>query len=213
MKLLIFLIMCILSCARSSAEQKAVTDTGEIVVLSNDGTWKYLDGKDNPTIPKINTNSQKFFKSSNQKFLLKSKVTNHGLYLDPKKWEFSSDSDEDSDFEYTFTSKEHILNAHLISEKIDIPIETMEKIVLFNAKEADPNVRLLKKELRYVNDTKVLFLEFSATSEGIEFIFMGYYFSDSGYTSQLTSWLFKSQYGDHSSKLLAFLNGFVSSID
>ena len=53
------------------AQQRAITDRGEQVVLYNDGTWKFLEGEAQVE-KEIPTNSKRFVKEENASFLLKS---------------------------------------------------------------------------------------------------------------------------------------------
>jgi hypothetical protein len=51
------------------AQQKAVTETGEEVILFEDGTWEYQN-KDQISEKEIPTNSKKFKKDKESTFLL-----------------------------------------------------------------------------------------------------------------------------------------------
>ena len=70
-------------------QQKAVTETGEEVILFEDGTWKYQN-EDDFLIKEISTNSNIFQKDKESTFLLKSSKVNVGIYLNPKTWSFES---------------------------------------------------------------------------------------------------------------------------
>lgn len=60
------------------AQTKAVTDTGEEVILYEDRTWKYANDFRDPKLA-IKTNPVEFKKSNNANFLLKSKLAEVGF--------------------------------------------------------------------------------------------------------------------------------------
>ena len=81
------------------AQERAITSTGDEVILYDDGTWTYADGDkvDNEEIP---LNPQSFKKAPGNTFLLKSKVFNVGFYINPSKWSFEkANSNEDAEYE------------------------------------------------------------------------------------------------------------------
>mgnify|MGYP006154928979 CR=1 FL=1 len=58
---------------------------GDKVILYTDGSWHYKD-KTISDAKDIKTNSYNFTKDRKSTFLLKSKVFNIGVYLNPKDW-------------------------------------------------------------------------------------------------------------------------------
>jgi len=58
------------------AQKKAIADTGEEVILYDNGTWKYVKEQVKTETP---TNPTKFTKSANASFLVKSTKTNMGI--------------------------------------------------------------------------------------------------------------------------------------
>jgi hypothetical protein len=60
----------LLLAAACYAGQTAVTDTGDKVILNNDGTWVYADKAPKPAA-KIGVNKAKFNKPADSAFLLK----------------------------------------------------------------------------------------------------------------------------------------------
>ncbi len=64
-----YLLFSLLLTTTGFAGQKAVTDTGEEVILNNDGTWRYVN-KTQASNKKIKTNSKKFSKPDTSSFLL-----------------------------------------------------------------------------------------------------------------------------------------------
>ena len=189
MKKIFFLFLIIALTVSIIGQQKAVTETGQEVILFEDGSWIYQNKKEalNNEIP---TNSRRFSKNTKSTFLLKSKKFNVGIYLDPKLWSFNTPTDN-PEAEYELQLKDGDLYGLIITEKVEIPIETLKVIALENAKAAAPNMSIVKEEFRNVNGLKVLLLHMNGTIQGIKFSYYGYYYSNSNGTVQLITYTSK----------------------
>ena len=71
MKKISILLLFIFIISICNAQTKAITDTGDEVILYSDGTWKYANAE-KQTITEIKTNPNVFEKGSEASFLLKS---------------------------------------------------------------------------------------------------------------------------------------------
>ena len=121
--------------------EMALTDTGDEVILYSDGTWAYTN-KGQGEKQEIPTNPQQFFKPSGSKFLLKSTKNSTACWLNTSLWTFQK-SDSNTVAEYEFELKGEDLYGMVINEGLSMPIATLAKIALDNAKEAAPNARIL----------------------------------------------------------------------
>ena len=70
---------------------------------------------------------------------MKSKRTDIGFWLNPKKWSFSKSIDN-PDAEYEVELKGEDLYGMIITEKIEIPLKTLKNIAVDNARLAAPDV-------------------------------------------------------------------------
>jgi hypothetical protein len=128
--------------------------------------------------------------------------------MNPKSWSFTKGTDNDA-FEFQFQKKGGDLYAMLISEKIQIPIETLKGIAIENAKGAAPDIKLTKEEYRNINGIQVLMLQMSGTIQGMRFTYYGYYYSNSNGTIQLLAYTGENLFNDYQNDIELFLNGFV----
>ena len=175
--------ICLLICNISKAQKKAITDTGEEVILYENGTWKYFKEFDSNDSNVIKINPVVFSKSSNASFLLKSNHGNIGFWIDPKKWTFGkSATNPSADFELEF--KGQSIQGVIISEAVEIPLESYIQIAIQNGRLSSPDLKLLHKEYRIVNDIKVLHLQMEGTQSGVKFSYYAYYFSNENSTVQ-----------------------------
>lgn len=97
----------------------------------------------------------------------------------------------------------------LISEKIQIPIETLKGIAYENAKNAAPDIKIIKEEYRTVNSIKVLMMQMSGTIQGIKFIYFGYYYSNTNGTIQFITYTSENLFKTYFDDIELFLNGLV----
>ena len=76
----VFFLLVIFS-TLSNANQTAVSDTGDIVILKSDGTWSYQSNENIKEFAEIPLNKKEFNKGKKASFNLKSQVTNSNFHL------------------------------------------------------------------------------------------------------------------------------------
>lgn len=207
----LFLILCILTISNILKSQtKALTETGREVILFDNGTWKYLqDSSNNAPIDSLTTNKNKFSKTADATFLVKSKVVNMGVFINPTKWTFSGHKENEKNPEYRFSLKSGEGYVMMLTEKTEIDLESLRKIALSNAQKASLDVKETKAEFRIVNNKKMLCLKFEGTIQGIKFVYFGYYYSNADGTVQLVSYSSQQYFDSVQKELEFFLNGMV----
>lgn len=207
MKQFFFIASLLFVSAFSIAQKKAVTETGEEVILYDNGTWKYANDstKQNDS---ISTNKNIFKKNPEAAFLLKSTRTNIGVWLNSKKWSFKkSSSNEAAEYEFQLKSKD--LYAEIITEKIGIPLESLKNAAFQNAKEAAPDMKIISQEFRTVNGKKMLMMQMTGTVMGIKFTYFGYYFSSPKGTVQFLTYTSENLFTELMADAEELLNGLV----
>lgn len=201
--------LALLFCAHQSFSQiNAITENGDAVILQNDGTWRYLNDSSIISKTPIAVNSQTFNKNATATFLVKSKKFNLGLWLNPKSWSFKKGTEKDA-FEYELNRKGEDLYAMMITEKIQVPIESLKEVAIENAKSAAPDLIVTKQEHRNVNGIQVLMMQMSGTIQGIRFTYFGYYYSNENGTVQLLTYSSEALFNGYQSEMEALLNGLV----
>ncbi len=208
MKRFFLAILAIAAIQFAKAQQKAVTEKGDEVILYDDGTWKYSDTTSQQE-KEIPFNETKFVKSAKSTFLLKStKKADQGFWLNSQKWTFKK-AVNNPDAEYELKLKSGDVYAIIIAEKVEIPLETLKKIALGNAKKASLDVEITKEEYRYVNGNKVLYMEMKGTIQGIKFAYIGYYYSDENGTIQFITYTAQNMIKGYMGEIQDLLNGMV----
>jgi len=207
MKILIFTTLIFLSVNLTNAQINAITDTGDEVILFDDNTWEYVD-IDFEEKSEIPINNKEFLKDEKSKFLVKSKRVDFGVWMNPKIWSFKKGTESD-EYEFLFQKKSGDLYAILISEKLQIPVETLKEVAVENAKSVATNVKILKEEYRTVNGKQLLMIQMSANIQGLKLIYYGYYYSDSSGTVQLLAYTGENLFDESKDEIELFLNGFI----
>jgi hypothetical protein len=208
MKHLGFVAFLLLMSIFSFAQQRAVTDQGEQVVLYNDGTWVYVE-KDSIRRDEVAINQLPFSKSKKASFLLKSKRIDIGCWIDPKVWKFrTSQSHEAAEFEIDHVDGS--MYALIITEKLDVPTESLGNLAIQNALAAAPDLKVTTKEYRNVNGIKVLMMRMTGTIEDMRFSYFGYYYAADGGATQFLAYASEEFMEENLTEVEDLLNGFVT---
>jgi hypothetical protein len=201
-----FLIILLIASTKLFGQEEAVTETGKVVLLNSNGTWKYKDQLQKQIITR---NSKNFIKDPQATFLLKSTRNGSGFWINPKKWTIKKEDKWNKDSEYELISNEKDLFAIIITEKIEVPLENLKEIVLGQLKEKNIEVDLKKEEYRVVNGNDVLMLQINAIVSGMKMKLFGYYFSNEKGTTQLLMMTGQSLFSELEKDAEVFLNGLV----
>lgn len=194
-----------------SAQINAITETGEEVILYSDGSWVYLNAEDEP-LSEVKVNETPFKKPEDSSFMVKSTNLNLGVYINPKKWKFTKSALGDAS-EYEFERKGEDLYAIMITEKIEVPLESLKQIALDNARAVGPDIVVTKEEMRNVNGIDLLMLQMAGTIQGLKFTYFGYYYSNENGTVQLLSYTSQNLFESYIPEIEDFLNGVVLTED
>src|SRR5690554_224602 len=208
MKKTTVLILSLLTITFTYAQQKAITERGEQVILHNDNTWEYLPGEEFIET-EILTNPKKFEKDEASSFLLKSSNFDIGFWVNPKKWSFIKSTDLESAAEYEFELKGEDLYGLAITEKIEIPLTTLKQLAIENARSIAPDMKVVKEEYRNVNGLEVLLLLMHGNMQGIKFAYYGYYYSNENGTVQFITFTSQNLMEKLIEESESLLNGLV----
>jgi hypothetical protein len=190
------------------SQTKALTSDGNEVLLFNDGTWKYVDGKSANESREILTNASTFKKNAASSFEVKSKKVNASVFINPKKWKFTPGESGDAG-EYDFDFRNGDVYGMIITERTEIPLEALKDIAVKNARDVAPDIDVAEEEYRMVNNKKVLCLQMNGTIKGIQFSYFGYYFSSPNGTIQFLTYTSKNLFLDNRNEMEELLNGLV----
>lgn len=191
-----------------SAQIKAVTESGDEVILYDNKTWNYSDAAVKEE-QEIKTNPITFLKTKDATFFLKSKtITDLGIYLNPKKWSFKK-SETNAQSEYTFELKGKDAYGMIITERIEVPLNTLKGLAIDNAKSIAPDIKVVMEEYRTVNGKKVFCMQMNGTTQGVKFSYFGYYYAYERGTIQFITYTSQSLLDEYKPDMEEVLNGFT----
>ncbi len=209
-KLILITAILFLHQISSLAQIKAITDTGDEVLLFNDKTWKFKSEK---TVS-IQKSTNYFSKGSNSTFLVKSKINGFGVHINPKSFEFKRDS-KNSDNEFDFTNRKKTTYGFMINEGIEIPLSTLREFKINSLKDKVTSLDILDDEYRIVNGITILYLRIRAITKDTgetPIIFCMYFATAKSSTTQLISWTTETNFYKSSDEIFELLNG-ISKLD
>ena len=192
----------------SFAGQKAITEDGQTVILDSDQTWRFENSEANSG-SNIPLNTKRFNRTAAQTFKVTGVPTTLSVYIDPGKWTFSKDKDDSNRLSFrSKNSNNSDLYGSLIAEGIEIGINELSELAFENAKNFAPDAKVLKKEYRIVNGSKILYMEVEATAKSIKFKYVGYYGANKSGSVQLVVYSGTSVINSKMPEVENFLNGF-----
>lgn len=111
--------------------------------------------------------------------------------------------------EFELVKKDGDLYGMIVTERLEIPLETLKIIAVENARAMAPDLRVVKEEYRMVNGLKVLVLQMNGTMQGIKFAYFGYYYSNENGTVQFVTYTSQSLMKTSQKECETLLNGLV----
>jgi hypothetical protein len=204
---ILFSTTLFITCYTVQGQTKAVTETGEQVLLAADGTWQYVEAvKNNDSIA---VNPTQFKKAATANFLLKSKIAPIGVWLNSKQWNFVKSSGDAS--EYSFSLKENSsVGGQIIIEAMEMDLKSLRKIAIQNMQAATSQFKIVHEETRSVNGLTVLYVHSDAVVQGIKLNYLAYYFTNSESTVQFIGYTSKNAVEKYKSAMEELLNGLVT---
>jgi hypothetical protein len=187
--------------ALAQSTTKATTADGKQVLLSSDGTWKYVEvvstaGK---------ASQEKFSKPQKATAVLTLNKGKCSLWYDPILWSTQKSDDPNR---YNFVHKSGDVYFNVIAERLDMTLDGLRDLALNNARSASSALTIVKEERRIVNGSEVLFMYFEPTIQGVNFAFQGYYFVGQANTIQIIAYTSKGLLTEYLSDIQDLLNGF-----
>lgn len=210
----IFFFICLCLGAALSSHQvfsaeQAMTNSGKVVILKDDGTWSYQNLEDVDDFEKpLEVNSGVFNKPETSDFLLKSKVNDSAFWFNSKKWKISSEANNE-DAEYSVEYRDGDVYGLMLTEGVEIIDKDFIKIAHENILKIDPNAKVIEKEYRMVNGNKVIYMRNDFLFSGIKASYLGYYFSNSKGSTQFIAYTSTNLVDKYKAEIDNFLNGFV----
>jgi hypothetical protein len=129
-----------------------------------------------------------------------------GIRYNSGEWKSSTGSSEPGTYQFQHSGGE--LYVRIISERLQIPLESMPEVAITNARAADANAKITRQGYRTVNGLRMLYLDFEATPSGIPITYFGHYYSDASGTVQVIAWTGRNLLEEYRDEIERFVSGF-----
>ncbi len=176
------------------------TENGREIILNADGTWKYAS----ETLPKT-AKGVGFNRAAGATKVLKSDRGAFSVWYDETKWHLDSRSPEPGIRSFSLRRGDGY--GYLIAEEIELPLLSLKKIALENAREFAPDAKIVFEETRTVNGKEVLCMKIEGTIEEVPFRYLGYYYAGKQGTVQFLTFTSQRLFEKYESDFVSFLNG------
>lgn len=200
--LLLLVVLLTVSAQTSPAQSpiRAKSEAGKDVLLFPDGTWKYApaSSESSPaaTVHNKPPSSNKLFKPTRGNF---------GIWYDETKWREQKATDPDEKLRFSLIGGDAYVM--IVVEEIPMPLETLKKAAVANARSAAPDAKLTKEETRVVNGKQVLAMVIEGTVEQIPFTYYGYYYSGKQGAIQLVGFTGQNVFAKYEQEFTKLLDG------
>lgn len=176
------------------------------MVLSNDGTWKYLNAPQKSYETRLDT--PLLSKDKHASFLVKGQNVKYGIWIDPKKWKFELNTNESNPSEYIFTSKDQNIMSLVVAERIEVSTSLLVDAAIKHLRQVAEDVEIIRQETRKVNGHIVTYLELKGNVKGTKAIYNNYYYTGPTGTIQVICFTSQNLYQENKKEMETFLNGF-----
>jgi hypothetical protein len=130
----------------------------------------------------------------------------YGIWADNSKWT-RMESSQPKDMSFRHVKGDAF--ASVLAERIQIPLETMKKLIVKNAESGIADLVVTESTTQQVNGREILHLRMHGNSDGIPFEYMIYVISGEFGTIQLFTYTGANLIAEYEKDFLEFLNGFV----
>lgn len=214
MKKVLFLCLVLGMVGTNQAQELAITQSGDSVYLFADGTWEYYNeevyahGSD-LDLEEIPFNETAFEKPANAKSKVSGSDSFYEIWYNAKEWKRIPSGRVNESADVVMTYQKGDIYLMTIYEKIQIPIENLMQIALKNAQGAASGVEVIHKEMRMVNGKEVGHMQMVGSTNGIDFTYYSYYYSNENGTVQVTTFTGQNLFEEYRPAMEALLNGLI----
>jgi hypothetical protein len=162
------------------AQEIAITERGDSVMLNANGTWDYLSNLSSEAEAEriIKENPREYKKPSSSKAESKGLGDAYRVYYNNEIWRRVSPSELNEEADLAWSMKKGDAYGMVIFEEIEINMEDLSQIAFDNALELSDGLEMVNREYRNVNGEDLVFMEMAGKMGGINVTYYSYYFSN-----------------------------------
>jgi hypothetical protein len=209
---LIFLSFFLFLTSRIAAQELAVTERGDSVMLYSNGTWDYYENylKGYNEEDRIRSNPKAFVKPRSSGRKISGQNQAYELWYNDQKWKRIPAGELSPDADMALQYLNGDMYAMVIYEEVEIAMESLIDIALDNAIAVAPDIQVVDKEYREVNDHQLIWMRMDGTTQGMKLSYYSYYFSSEKGTCQFHVFSGQKLIDKYLEDVQDLLNGFVA---
>jgi hypothetical protein len=189
---------------------RAKTQDGRTVILHADGSWTFLKKEapvpvapDAPKDNRVNAPKRASKKVSDPRGLVE-------LWYAPGKWTAYPKPERLSpDASFALIHKTKDAYALGIIERISMPLETLKKIAVDNAKNVAPDAEVVLDEERQINGSTASIMGITGTIDGIPFRYHSFYWTGEKGSVQVITYTSQNLFAEYHDDFNDLLSGIV----
>ena len=192
-----FLAIWLVTAATLSAQERATTESGRRLLVYPDGTWKPAPAA---TLPSGDHNRPA---SATERITLAGGKAS--VYYDPTEWVETEGAEPGR---HTLTHVTGDGYGILMGERLQMTTDGLRNVALINARKAAPDATVTREEHRLVNGHEVLLLQITGSLQGINFVYLGYYYAGPEGTYQILTYTSANLLDEYQESFEKLLDGF-----
>lgn len=186
-KRLVVSVLLLLAGTLAYADDQVVQVNGKTVVLHDDFTWAYVQSSDG-----LQASGLQLTKSPAMDKVWKDPSGKFQISYQSSRWSETKPLNDNA----VFSIKNATTTGwgSLIYDGLQIPLSAMEKVVVSNAKNIDPDAKLINTQECTVNGTPGELVTYTATTSGLGFTFLSFLANNASGTVQFVFFTSTSEF-------------------
>lgn len=194
----------------ASGQERAITESGDTVVLKPDGTWLALENynpasnfahPDNPdTVVEKPDEAADYTSGSPKRYI---------LWYNDETWQKIQPEQINKQADAALKMKDRPSYVSIIYERLQVPVNKLPKAHFNNIKRMANNAQQLSRGYRVVNSDTMATSKVKASRRSLTFIYRSYFHSNKHGSIQLHTFTAKRFYPELKNRIHKLLNGLV----
>ncbi|MDX2246730.1 MAG: hypothetical protein SF052_08150 [Bacteroidia bacterium] len=207
---LLLFIVCFMP-IRLWAQEIAVTERGDTVFLYANGTWSYYNEgmQTGQSTIEIRMNDQPHTKPEKSIKKISGLNDAYEVWYDEKKWKRVPPGELNPEADIALKFMDGDAYAMVIYEEVEIPAANLSQIAIDNAANVAPDIKMIDREYRVVNNDTLVWMRMDGTANGIKIAYYSYYFSNTKGAIQFHTFTGQNLMDKYKEELENLLDGLI----
>jgi hypothetical protein len=197
----------------TKAQEIAITERGDSVLLFSNGTWDYYSNYNSieDELTEIKTNDQVFSKPKTSVNKVNGSNQAYEIWYDDRVWKRVPPGELNPEADVALKLIKGDVYAMVIYEELEIPMENLSQIALDNAVNVAPDMEMVDREYRLVNNDSLIWMRMDGTTQGMKIAYYSYYSANEKGSIQFHTFTGQKLLDKYKNEIENLLNGLVTS--